>query len=67
MAIALLAPSFSGLGVREILAPLLFAGAGLSAAQAVTLSLMVFFVKRASELVGAPVYLMSLWGKRPEL
>ena len=65
MSIALLAPSFSGLGVRELLAPLLFAGAGLSEAQAVTLSLMVFFVKRASELVGAPVYLISLWRKRP--
>lgn len=65
MAIALLVPSFSGLGVREAIAPLLFAGAGLSEAQAVTLSLMVFFVKRASELVGAPVYLVSLWRKRP--
>ncbi|MEZ4589951.1 MAG: lysylphosphatidylglycerol synthase domain-containing protein [Chloroflexota bacterium] len=65
MAIALLVPSFSGLGVREAIAPLLFAGAGLSEAQAVTLSLMVFFVKRASELVGAPVYLISLWRKRP--
>ena len=65
MAIALLVPSFSGLGVREAIAPLLFAGAGLTEAQAVTLSLMVFFVKRASELVGAPVYLISLWRKRP--
>lgn len=65
MAIALLVPSFSGLGVREAIAPLLFAGAGLTTAQAVTLSLMVFFVKRASELVGAPIYLVSLWGKRP--
>lgn len=65
MAIALLAPSFSGLGVRELIAPLLFAGAGLSDAQAVTLSLMVFFVKRGSELVGAPIYLISLWRKRP--
>jgi uncharacterized protein (TIRG00374 family) len=65
MSIALLVPSFSGLGVRELLAPLLFAGAGLTEAQAVTLSLMVFFVKRASELVGAPVYLFSLWRKRP--
>ena len=65
MAIALLVPSFSGLGVREAIAPLLFAGAGLTTAQAVTLSLMVFFVKRASELVGAPVYLITLWRKRP--
>lgn len=65
LSIALLVPSFSGLGVREAIAPLLFAGAGLSTAQAVTLSLMVFFVKRASELVGAPVYLVSLWRKRP--
>lgn len=64
MSIALLVPSFSGLGVREAIAPLLFAGAGLSAAQAVTLSLMVFIVKRASELVGAPLYLFSLWQKR---
>ena len=64
MAIALLVPSFSGLGVREVLAPLLFAGAGLNEVQAVTLSLMVFFVKRASELVGAPLYLYSLWRKR---
>jgi uncharacterized membrane protein YbhN (UPF0104 family) len=65
LSITLLVPSFSGLGVREAIAPLLFAGAGLSTAQAVTLSLMVFFVKRASELVGAPVYLYSLWRKRP--
>ncbi len=65
MSIALLAPSFSGLGVRELIAPMLFAGAGLSNVQAVTLSLMLFFVKRASELVGAPLYLFTLWQKRP--
>jgi glycosyltransferase 2 family protein len=65
MSIALMVPSISGLGVREAIAPLLLAGAGLSAAQAVTLSLMAFIVKRASELVGAPVYLISLWRKRP--
>lgn len=60
MALALLVPSISGLGVRETIAPLLFAGAGLTAVQAVSLTLLVFVVQRAAGLAGAPVYLASV-------
>lgn len=60
MALALLVPSVSGLGVRETIAPLLFAGAGLTAVQAVSLTLLVFIIQRVAGLAGAPVYLISL-------
>lgn len=59
MAIALLVPSIGGLGVRENVAPLLFAGAGLSAEEAVALTLLVFGLERVSSLLGAPVYLVA--------
>jgi hypothetical protein len=54
-----LVPSVSGLGVREYLAPLLFAGAGVEAGQAVALSLLVFAVMRVGSLLGAPIYILS--------
>jgi uncharacterized membrane protein YbhN (UPF0104 family) len=59
MSVALLVPSIGGLGVREYLAPLLFAGAGLSSAEAVALSLLVFVVMRLVSLLGGPVYIVS--------
>lgn len=59
MSIALLAPSIGGLGVRENLAPLLFSGAGISAEQAVALTLLVFGLERVASLLGAPVYIYS--------
>ena len=60
LSVALLVPSVSGLGVRESLAPLLFAGAALTNSQAVTLSLLVFIIMRLSGLIGAPLYLWSV-------
>jgi uncharacterized membrane protein YbhN (UPF0104 family) len=65
MAIALLVPSIGGLGVRENLAPLLFAGAGISAEQAVALTLLVFGLERVASLLGAPVYLYSSLRRGP--
>jgi uncharacterized membrane protein YbhN (UPF0104 family) len=59
MSVALLVPSIGGLGVREYLAPLLFAGAGLSSAEAVALSLLVFVVMRLVSLLGGPIYIAS--------
>ena len=59
MSLALLVPSIGGLGVRENLAPLLFAGAGLAAFQAVAMTLLVFGLERVASLLGAPVYLYS--------
>lgn len=60
MSLALLVPSIGGLGVRENLAPALFAGAGISAVQAVALTLLVFGLERIASLLGAPVYLASI-------
>ena len=59
LSVLLLIPSISGLGVRETVAPLLFAPAGLTPAQAVSVSLMVFILTRVSGLLGAPIYLWS--------
>ncbi len=65
MSAALLLPSIGGLGTREALAPLLFAGAGLSPGEAVALSFLVLVVERSVSLVGAPLYLVSaLTGRR---
>ncbi len=65
MALAVLVPSIGGLGVRENLSPALFAGASLIAEQAVALTLLVFALERVASLLGAPIYLASLWrGKR---
>jgi len=65
-AIALLIPSIGGLGVRETLAPALFAAVPLSPEQAIALSLLVFGLERVASLLGGPVYLYTMWrdGKR---
>ena len=60
MSLALLVPSIGGLGVRESVAPALFAGAGLAPEQAVALTLLVFGLERVASLLGAPVYLANV-------
>ncbi len=64
LSILLLVPSIGGLGVRESVAPLLFASAGLTPAEAVTLSLLVTVLTRISGLFGGPVYIASVLRKR---
>jgi uncharacterized membrane protein YbhN (UPF0104 family) len=64
LSVALLVPSVSGLGVREYLAPLVYAGAGVGEASAVALSLLVFAILRVSSLLGAPVYIVSTLRQR---
>ena len=59
LSVSMLAPSIGGLGVRETIAPLLFAGAGLSAGDAVTLSLLVFIIQRTTGLLGGPLYIYT--------
>ena len=66
LAISILMPSVGGLGVRESIAPLLFASAGLSAAEAVSLSLLVFALQRVSGLLGGPIYLMEILRRNRE-
>jgi hypothetical protein len=66
LSVALLVPSISGLGVREYMAPLLFAGAGVEAGAAVALSLLVTLVLRLTSLLGAPTYIVSTIRKRRE-
>lgn len=60
MSLALLVPSFSGLGVRELLLPPLLIGAGVSAEIAVVYSLTIFILQRITSLLGLPVYLRSV-------
>lgn len=64
LSITLLVPSIGGIGVREPIASLLFTGAGLSPAEATALAFLVTIVERLSGLVGAPVYLASLFRKK---
>lgn len=59
MSLALLVPSIGGLGVRENLAPIVFAPAGASPEEAVALTLLVFGLERVASLLGAPVYIYS--------
>jgi len=59
LSVSMLAPSIGGLGVRETIAPLLFAGAGLSAGDAVALSLLVFIIQRTTGLLGGPLYIYT--------
>ncbi len=59
LSLAMLVPSIGGLGVREVLAPMLFAGAGLTSEEAVALSLLVFILERLSGLLGGPVYIWT--------
>ncbi|MEJ2746702.1 MAG: lysylphosphatidylglycerol synthase domain-containing protein, partial [Anaerolineae bacterium] len=64
LSITLLVPSVSGLGVRENVAPFLFAAAGLASEEAAALSFLVFILMRVGSLIGAPIYLASLWQQR---
>jgi len=59
MSVALLVPSIGGLGVRELLAEPLFQAAGLTGAQAVALSLLVWLLMRFVSLLGAPIYILA--------
>ncbi len=59
LSVALLVPSIGGLGVRELLAGPLFEAAGLTSAEAVALSLLVWLLMRAVSLVGAPIYILA--------
>ena len=60
LSVALLVPSISGLGVRELLVGPLLSGANLNAAEAVALSLLVWLIMRAVSLLGAPVYIVAI-------
>jgi uncharacterized protein (TIRG00374 family) len=64
LSVLLLIPSIGGLGVRETVAPILFASAGLTFAEAATLSIFNFLLLRISGLFGGPVYIASLLRKR---
>lgn len=64
MSLVLILPSIGGLGVRESIAPVLFAGAGLSSTEAVTLALLIFTLLRLSGLLGAPVYVWLTMANR---
>ena len=59
LSVALLVPSVSGLGVRELLAGPLFSAANLIDAEAVALSLLVWLIMRAVSLLGAPIYVVA--------
>lgn len=59
LTVVLLIPSIGGLGPRELIAPLLFSGAAVGAAQAYALSLLVFTVQRLSSLIGALWYIWA--------
>jgi hypothetical protein len=67
LSVSMLAPSIGGLGVRETIAPLLFAGAGLAAGEAVTLSLLVFITQRMTGLLGAPLYIYATLRDRAKI
>lgn len=65
LSISLLVPSIGGLGPREYVAQILFAGAGLLPGEAVALSLLVFLLQRLSGLIGGPLYLWMTLRSRP--
>lgn len=67
LSLALLIPSIGGLGVREFLAPVLFAGAGLAPEEAIALTLLVFLLERVSGLLGGPVYIYATLRDRKKL
>lgn len=67
LSVTLLLPSIGGLGVRESVAPLLLAAAGLSRPEAVALSLLEFALVRLSGLFGAPVYLANAVSNEKEV
>ncbi len=64
LSLSLLVPSVGGLGVREVVAQLLFAAAGLGPAEAAALSLLEFTLLRLTGLLGAPAYLWTAWRER---
>ncbi len=64
LSITLLVPSISGLGVRENIAPFLFASAGLVSEEAAALSFLVFLLMRISSLFGGPVYIATSLQKK---
>ncbi len=64
LAVPLLIPSIGGLGPRETLVPILFETVGVEAGTAVAISLLVFAITRVSGLLGAPLYLLSLFRKK---
>ena len=59
LSLVMLIPSIGGLGVRELIAPLLFAPAGLTPEEAIALSLLVFALERLSGLLGGPLYIYT--------
>ncbi len=59
LSLVMLIPSIGGLGVRELIAPLLFAPAGLQPEQAIALTLLVFALERLSGLLGGPLYIYT--------
>jgi len=59
LSLAMLIPSIGGLGVREFLAPILFAGAGVTPEESIALSLLVFGLERITGLLGGPLYLFT--------
>ena len=59
LSVLLMIPSVSGLGPPEMMAPILFAAAGLNVETAVSLSFLVFLTVRFSGLLGAPIYLWT--------
>ncbi len=67
LSVVLLIPSIGGLGPRELLAPILFAGTGATAGEAYALSLLVYIMQRVSSLLGGIWYLLATVqsGRRP--
>lgn len=65
LSIVMLVPSIGGLGVRELIAPALFSGAGLPPESAFALSLLVFVLMRLSSLLGSPIYILSVVRRAP--
>ncbi|MCA9982049.1 MAG: flippase-like domain-containing protein [Anaerolineales bacterium] len=63
-AVALLVPTFGGIGVREALAGPLYAAAGLDPATAVAVALAVTLLLRLAGLLGAPIYVWTTIRKK---
>ena len=59
LSLVMLIPSIGGLGLRELIAPMLFAPAGLTPEQAIALTLLVFALERLSGLMGGPLYIYT--------
>lgn len=66
MSIILLVPSIGGLGIRESLAPTLFAGAGLVGSEAVALALLVSVSMKIAGLIGGPLYALTAVREREQ-